>query len=176
MSFSLVLLISFILFSLGPTLDFTVEVWPDYIQCFVLIIFLMIPSVIGWIYLLPWLIIVCCLYEWRKWKRYRAIVILVPYIFIFISTASDLVASLSDPHRRFKRFALFELPNNLKDFRWHFRGGLGSNYSDTYYFRCSSNDTETIINGMGFEKYILHIVDYDEYDSFFKTNRYINFS
>ncbi len=104
---------------------------------------------IVWLFfgLVPGLIIYG-LYRWRRWQRGRTVAIVFPGIVALILAVVGLIVSPTTPAARLKRSTGAELPSSARDLRAHFTGGGFADYWDTYYFRCSSADTDTLIRAL----------------------------
>jgi hypothetical protein len=152
LNFFLILLISFAIFNLGYIIDQTFR-WTDAYEGFVNGIFHITVFGIGWfLYVLPWGLFVFIIYRWRKWKRYRSLLVLAPSIALLIYFVGSLVFWPETPNERFKRFTGVSLPASVSNLHWHFSGGGIADYDDTYYFTCKSEETDRLIKNMKLEK------------------------
>jgi hypothetical protein len=88
------------------------------------------------------------IYRWRGWQRFRTVAIASPGIAALALAIIGLVFSPTTPATRLKRFTGADLPSSAHDIRTHFSGGGFADYSDTYFFRCSSTDTNKLIQAL----------------------------
>lgn len=100
------------------------------------------------------------LYRWRGWQRFRTVAIVFPGIVAFVATVVGLFVSPTTPASRLNQFTGAVLPASIHDLHTHFTGGGIADYGDTYYFRCSPADTETLIQALG-------LTPTDSYDEHF---------
>jgi hypothetical protein len=153
MHFDLTLLLSFLAFPFGYTIDQTfrwTNHWEGFLSGLIQGGMLGIPWCL--IYILPWSLIIFGLYRWRRWQRFRTQWILAPSILIVAVMIGSLIVSPPSPAKRFKNFAKTELPANAQDLCFRFSGGGIADYADTYYFKTTSEEVDRIIADMGLEE------------------------
>lgn len=152
MHFSSLLLISFVVFNLGYIFDQTIR-WSDHFRGFVNGVFHVLPFGLGWcIYLVPWSLLIYGLYRWGKWRRYRSRWVLAPAVLVLIVSIAALIVYPPTAKNRFKKFAKTELPADIQNLHFNFSGGGLADYSDTYYFETSLEETERIVEVMGLDE------------------------
>lgn len=88
------------------------------------------------------------LYRWRRWHRFRVPLLLLPGIVPVALVTANLIFDPQTPAQRFKQFTGVDLPASTLDLRAHFSGGGIADYTDCYYFRCSSEDTNRLIEAL----------------------------
>jgi hypothetical protein len=150
MHFALTLLLSFLAFPVGCTIDQTFR-WTNHWDGFVS--GLIQGGILGvlWclIYVLPWSLIIFWLYRWRRWQKFRTPWILAPSILIVTVMIGSLIVDPPTPAKRFKNFAKTELPSNAQNLKFRFSGGGFADYADTYYFKTTPEEVDRIIADMG---------------------------
>lgn len=147
--FGFLLLISFVTFNLGYIVDQTVR-WSDHFRGLMNGVFHMMIFGIAWCcYLLPWSLVVYALYQWRKWRRFRAHWVLGPAILMLIVSIGSLIINPTTPRNRFKKFANIDLPTNMHSLQVRFTGGGFVDYGDTYYFQTTPYEVARIVKDMG---------------------------
>ena len=150
MHFALTLLLSFLAFPVGYTIDQTFR-WTNHWEGFLSGLMQGAIFSVAWclIYILPWSLIIFGLYRWRRWQRFRTQWILAPSILIVTVMIGSLIFDPPRPANRFKNFAKTELPANAQNLCFQFRGGGFADYSDTYYFKTTPEEVDRIIADMG---------------------------
>ncbi len=151
MHLGIVLLISFLLFTSGFIVTETIR-WTDHFRGFVNGIHHLLFFGIGWLmYGLPWYLLGCFLYRKRDWSRYRARWVLVPSALMFAVFPASLVIDPPTAAHRFKQSTQTELPGSLQELHFRFTGGGMADQSDTYYFRTTAEEMESLIKRMRLE-------------------------
>lgn len=104
----------------------------------------------GWfIIILPLSLVIYGVFRWRRWERNRSLAVLAPSLACFLATLAGLIVDPPTAPHRFYRFTEVNLPASVRDIRTHFTGGGLADYGDTYYFRCSAEDTDRLIAALG---------------------------
>lgn len=96
----------------------------------------------------PWLLAIWGLYRWRGWRKYRSASMLAPAFVLALVSLGALVVDPPTPARRFKERMNLELPNSVRNLRWHFSGGGFVDITDVYYFQTSLEETVRLIEAM----------------------------
>ncbi len=139
--------------------------WSDPLEGIASGVFHVFFTGIAWLFygLLPGLL-VYGLYRWRHWQRCRSVAIAFPGIAALIFVVVGLTFSPTTPSKRLKQFTGADLPASARDLRTHFTGGGVADIGDTYYFRCSSSDTDALIRA-------LNLTPTESYDQHFFSKR-----
>jgi hypothetical protein len=146
--FAWVLLISFVVFNFGFVVDQTFQ-WSNHFRGLMNGVFLIIIFGIAWvIYLVPWSLLIFCLYRWQKWKRLRTVWLLVPSVLFSAVVIAGVLISPPSPHERFQRFTKVQLPDNAEKIHYWFSGGGLADYGDTYYFQTTPEEVDRLITEM----------------------------
>ena len=150
--FGFLLLVSFVIFSLGWIVDQTIR-WTDHWQGFLCGLFHVVILGFGWCFtILPWSFLIYGLYEWRGWQRFRTHWILLPSVLILSILLGSLAFEPPTASHRFKRFAHSKLPGDLRNLRTYFAGGGIADYSDSYCFETSPIEVTRLISEMKLEQ------------------------
>jgi hypothetical protein len=160
----LLLVASFVLFTGSFVLDQAFR-WTDPLEGITSGVFHVFFTGIAWLLygLVPGLLIYG-LYRWRGWQRFRTVAIVFPGIAALVVAIVGLIASPTTPAKRLKQFTGADLPASTRDLRTHFTGGGVADFGDTYYFRCSPNDTDALIRA-------LSLTPTDSHDQHFFSKR-----
>jgi len=147
--FGHILLISFVVYSLGYIIDQTVR-WTDHLRGFMNgVLQSTVPFGFQWcILVLPWSVMIFALYRWRKWRRFRTHLVLAPAVVWLIVSIGSLIVYPPTPSNRFKQFVKIDLPKNIQNLRYDFTGGGLADYRDSYYFQTTPEETDRLITEM----------------------------
>lgn len=143
------LAVSFVLFTGSFVLDQAFR-WSDPLEGITNGVFHVFFTGIAWLVhgLIPGLL-VYGLYRWRRWQRFRNVLIALPGIAALVIVIADLVLNPPTPSGRLKRFTGADLPSSARDLRTNFTGGGIADFGDTYYFRCTQAETDALISALG---------------------------
>lgn len=146
--FAWVLLISFVLFHIGPIIDQSTR-WTDHYSGFMNGLFMSLPMSIIWIVaVVPWCLLVYGLYRWRGWTRYRTAIALVPSSLMLLVSLGELAFRPPDPYKRFEQFAHTPIPKSATGLLFRHSGGGFADYGDVYYFVCAKEDAQALIGAL----------------------------
>lgn len=151
MNLGVALLISFLLFTGGNVISETLR-WTDHFKGFQNgAIHMLIFGLAWFMYGIPWYLLGCFIYRKRNWENYEARWVIAPGALMFITVMTFLVIDPPTPAHRFKQIAETELPGNLQEFHFRFKGGGIADISDTYYFKTTPDEMESLIARMRLE-------------------------
>lgn len=146
--FAWVLLISFVVFHVGPIIEQSAR-WTNHYFGFMNGLFMIVPLSIIWVLaVVPWCLIVYGIYRWRGWIRCRMAIALVPSFLMLFGSLGELAFSPPDPYKRFEKFAHTPIPNSATSLRFSHSGGGFADYGDVYYFVCAKEDTQALIKAL----------------------------
>jgi hypothetical protein len=144
----LLLFVSFVISVSGYIIDQTVR-WSDHVRgAFNGLIHVFLTGFVWLLFVLPLSLLIYGLFRWRGWQRFRSPAILLPAIVFFVLGVANLFTNPPTAANRLQRLAHVELPPTGRDIRTHFTGGGMADHGDTYYFRCSPDDTERLIRAL----------------------------
>lgn len=143
------LVLSFVISVSGYIIDQTVR-WSDPVRGLVngLIHAFFLYGIIWILFVLPLSLLIYGLFRWRGWQRFRSQAVLLPAITLFLLQVASLFTNPPTVANRLRRFADVDLPASARDIRANFTGGGIADYGDTYYFRCTPDDTERLIRAL----------------------------
>ena len=98
----------------------------------------------------PWAIAIWFWFEKMGWSRWRTFILIVPALLVMAMGPLSFVNYLNTrtPPARFEQTTGCELPENLKNFRYHFSGGGFADYGDTYSFQTTPEEVDRLIREM----------------------------
>ena len=102
-----------------------------------------------------WVGVIAILYQWRKWRRFRFLWMMVPAMLMSVAVVWSLVALAIDPpnaRSTFLRKMDAEMPADARNVRWYVSGGLTADHHDVFYFETTPAEVDRLVAGMKLEE------------------------
>jgi hypothetical protein len=146
------LVMSYLLFCIPIVIEQTFW-WTDHWLGFVNgLIFSLFFGPIAWgIVSMPITMLLLGVCRWRKWVRWRALILLSPAITYFIFDLPMLFVPHT-PESRFEHIVGAPLPASAHDLKVYFSGGLFADTQDWFYFRCAPDEAAKLIKLLGLKE------------------------
>ncbi len=148
-----ILLVSYFLFCLPIVVEQTYW-WTDRRMGFYNgLIFSLIFGVMAWgIVSMPITMLLLGVCRWRKWVRWRVLILLTPALAYFAFDLPMMLAGPPTPEIRFEHIAGAPLPASAHGLQVYFSGGLFANTEDWFYFHCAPKDAGRLIKILGLKE------------------------
>ncbi len=160
LNFGITLVISFVLFNSSFVIDQAAR-WSNHLQGAKNgITHIIVYAVLWFIFALPWALAVFAIFRWRRWKRFRTPIALLPAFLALGGVLLSLVISPPTPQRRFEAFTPSKLPQNVQNLRANYFGGGFVDYTDTYFFETTNDEIERLISDLELEPHTAYSRNY----------------